>query len=253
MLKKPKKPKCATSTTAGSLMLALVLGLVSLPATATNVGQVTYLSGMLAVKRADGAVRLLGRNSGIQSGDTLTTEKDSYARIKFQDGGDITLRPNTLFRIEKYSFQGQPDQDNAFFSLVKGGLRAISGAIGKQNQSAYRMTTPTATIGIRGTHYGVLVCEADCGGLTNGLGQALGPGTYVDVAQGAIALTTQAGEQVVTTGQFGHAPKLDAPPVALPVEQAVTISTATQEKPALVPIEAGSKQHKAAVQECTVE
>ena len=48
---------------------------------------VTHLSGTLSVLKADGTARILSQNSEVESGDTLTTEKDSFARLKFTDGG----------------------------------------------------------------------------------------------------------------------------------------------------------------------
>ncbi len=50
----------------------------------------------------------------------------------------------------------------AFFRLLKGGFRAVSGLIGKADPSEYLISTPVATIGIRGTDYIVVVCDAAC-------------------------------------------------------------------------------------------
>lgn len=48
----------------------------------------------------------------------------------------------------------------AFFRLLKGGFRAVTGAIGKLREEDYRITTPVATIGIRGTEPFVQLVEA---------------------------------------------------------------------------------------------
>ncbi len=50
----------------------------------------------------------------------------------------------------------------AFFRLLKGGFRAVSGLIGKADPNEYLISTPVATIGIRGTDYIVVVCDAAC-------------------------------------------------------------------------------------------
>ena len=50
----------------------------------------------------------------------------------------------------------------AFFRLVKGGFRSVSGVIGKLNREDYRVSTPVATIGIRGTVYSARLCEGPC-------------------------------------------------------------------------------------------
>jgi len=67
-------------------------------------GNVTQLSGTLSVKKADGSVRILSQKSDIAPGDTLNTQKDSFAQIKFGDGGQITLKPNTSVKIENFNF-----------------------------------------------------------------------------------------------------------------------------------------------------
>jgi FecR protein len=129
----------------------LTLGLAGF-ACAAPVGTVVNLSGPLLDRKADGTVKILSQKSTVDSGDTLVSEKDVYARIKFVDNSEITLRPNTQFKIENFSFdEAKPENDNAFFSLVKGGLRSITGLLGKRNRERFGLNTPTATIGIRGT------------------------------------------------------------------------------------------------------
>lgn len=115
-------------------------------------GTVINLSGPLLAKKPDGTVKVLSLKSSVEQGDTLVSEKDTYARIKFIDNSEITLRPNTQFKIENFTFEeGKPEKDSAVFNLVKGGLRAVTGTLGKRNHEKFGLNTPTATIGIRGT------------------------------------------------------------------------------------------------------
>src|SRR6185437_6714823 len=116
------------------------------------VGTVTDISGPMVARRVDGTLRALTAQSAVEQGDTLVTEKGTYARIKFIDNGEITLRPNTQFKIENFSYEAaKPEGDSAIFSLLKGGLRSITGLLGKRNHEKFGLNTPTATIGIRGT------------------------------------------------------------------------------------------------------
>ena len=115
-------------------------------------GTVVNLSGPLLAKKPDGTVKILSLKSAVEQGDTLVSEKDTYARIKFIDNSEITLKPNTQFKIENFAFdEGKPEKDSAVFNLVKGGLRAVTGTLGKRNHEKFGLNTPTATIGIRGT------------------------------------------------------------------------------------------------------
>jgi hypothetical protein len=118
------------------------------------VGVVAHLSGPLIAKKANGAVKVLAAKSEVENGDTLVSEKNTYAQIKFIDNGEITLRPNTTFKIENFAYDaGKPQDDSAKFDLVKGGLRSITGLLGKRNKEKFEMKTPSATIGIRGTTF----------------------------------------------------------------------------------------------------
>lgn len=144
------QPRRCTATKA---LLFVAAALAATVAWAGQVaGTVTHLSGPLLAKKADGAVKVLSQKSTVEQGDTLVTEKDTYARIKFIDDSEMTLRPNSQVKIDDFSFEDdQPQKDKASFSLIKGGLRAVTGTLGKRNKEKFGVNTPTATIGIRGT------------------------------------------------------------------------------------------------------
>ncbi|MDO8787571.1 MAG: hypothetical protein Q7J42_05820 [Sulfuritalea sp.] len=55
-------------------------------------------------------------------GDTLGTERETYARIKFADGGALVLRPGSQLKIESYSHEAaKPGSDNILMRMFKGG------------------------------------------------------------------------------------------------------------------------------------
>jgi hypothetical protein len=143
------------------LMLGAALTLVSAAALASN-GTVTQLSGTLSVRKADGSVRILSQRSTIESGDTINTERDSYAQVRFTDGAQLTLKPNSAVKIEDFKFaEEKPEGDSFLYSLVKGGLRAVTGIVGKRSKDKYQLGTATATIGIRGTTFSADDCVND--------------------------------------------------------------------------------------------
>lgn len=126
------------------------------------VGKVSNVSGPLVAKKIDGVVKILTANSEVEQGDLLITEKATFARIKFIDNSEITLRPATQLKIDNFSYdEARPEGDSAFFNLVKGGLRSITGALGKRNREKVGINTPTATIGIRGTTFIVEYVEGE--------------------------------------------------------------------------------------------
>ena len=198
-------------------------------------GTVTQLSGPMMAKKADGKVKILALKSEVESGDTLITEKNTYALVKFIDNSEITLKPATTFVVEQFAFKGdQPDGDRASFSLIKGGLRSLSGMLGKRNKEKFALKTPVATIGIRGTYFVVQYAPpptpsmASVPKLTSGaVGPTVAPtvpstpGLYVQVIDGMISLANPAGQQTYSAGQFGYVSTNLAPPVVVPANPAM--------------------------------
>ncbi len=186
-------------STHGTVAIVAMLAAFSSLAIAST-GTVTQLSGTLSVKKADGSVRILSQKSEIKSGDTIATERDSYAQIRFSDGGQVTMKPNTSIRIENFRFaEDKPQEDSFVFGLLKGGLRAVTGLVGKRSKEKYQLGTATATIGIRGTTYAADDCVSERGGDC----ARLEPGVYVGVADGEIVVRNAQGELGIAAGQFG--------------------------------------------------
>ena len=229
----------------------LALLLPAGPAWAAQVaGMVVQLSGPLLAKKADGAVKILSLKSEVESGDTLVTEKNTYALVKFIDNSEITLKPGTTFKIDNFAFDAdKPGGDSASFNLLKGGLRSVTGLLGKRNKERFEMKTPSATIGIRGTTFiaewvepspqAVALAQASRLAYnlasTAALGPAqapiqpwllaqgptppapsLPPGLYVQVIDGLIHVSNPGGTQNFSAGQFGFTPSLNQPPVVVP-------------------------------------
>ena len=83
--------------------------------------------------------------------------------LQFVDGAKVTVRPNSAILIEDYVYNGNA-QDTATLSLISGGLRVITGAISKSNPENYKVRTPVALMGVRGTEFAVMLCGDDvCG------------------------------------------------------------------------------------------
>jgi hypothetical protein len=192
------------------LLLSFLLIFSSVAFAATEVGKVTHLSGPILAKKADGTTRVLSINSAVEQGDTLVTEKKTYARIKFTDNSEINMRPGTQLRVAQYNFDpAKPTEDKAVYNLAKGGMRAVTGLIGKRgDQNSYKLMTETAVAGVRGTTYEVRICEDNCGSIPNGL--------YLFVLEGIINVSNNAGSRDVMAGQYVYVQTADTMPTILP-------------------------------------
>ena len=192
--------------------ILMFIALLAVPALALAQGVVQHLAGTLSVQRADGTMRLLSERSEVKAGDVLTTERDTYAQVRFTDGGRVTLRPNTTLKIDSYQYdEREPKKDGFFMSLFKGGLRAVTGFIGhRANRDAYRLKTPTATVGIRGTDYYAVHVPQDAPP-----GSPL-PGVYVSVADGVVVFIAGGSEMLLSIGQTGFSSDVNLPPQLIP-------------------------------------
>jgi hypothetical protein len=106
-----------------------------------------------AINRADknAKERPLSLGKPLYNSDSIRSEKDSYALLLFPDGEKVTLQADSEMDIKQYHYKIDGKKDNILLHLASGGLRALTGSIGKNDHSAFALDTPVATIGIRGT------------------------------------------------------------------------------------------------------
>lgn len=207
-------------TATKALLLAVLLFAGGSAWAASAVGTVTRLSGPLLAKKADGTVKILSLKSEVAQGDTLMSEKNTYAQIRFTDNSEMTVRPGTSFTIENFAFDpAKPDGDSAIFSLLKGSLRSTTGLLGKRNKEKFSLRTPTGIIGIHGTTF---IASYVPSPLPNGSGTqlpaqpTLSPGLHLQVTDGAIVVANNGGSLGFQAGQFGYVPAINQPPVLVP-------------------------------------
>lgn len=131
---------------------------------AETAATVEVTDGTVFVSRASGKRSIVAQGTVLQVGDTISTEKDSYARLRFTDGGQLAVRPSSSLLISNYHFKEfAPQRDALAMRLLKGGIRNLTGLIGKRgDRNSYRLDTMNGTIGIRGTDFIARICESDC-------------------------------------------------------------------------------------------
>ncbi|MDP1741487.1 FecR family protein [Polaromonas sp.] len=118
-------------------------------------GVAQFTAGEVNLRQTDGRTTALTKGGDIDSGHAIVTGPNGRAQVKFTDGGLVSLQPNTEFKIASYVDQNDPKQDRFLVDLLRGSMRAITGLIGKRNRDNYKLTTTTATIGIRGSGFKV--------------------------------------------------------------------------------------------------
>ena len=102
--------------------------------TPAEAGKVLMAIGEVKVSRG-GQISPLMKGASLQAGDGVITGIASNAQLRMSDGAVIALRAQSEFKIDQYSFNGKTDgSEKAELSLVKGGVRAVTGAIGRENK-----------------------------------------------------------------------------------------------------------------------
>src|SRR4051812_29110293 len=175
------------SVRTGSLLAVCVLGTLGFASAgeAATAALVEFTIGNASAIDAAGTARPLAKGAAVQAGDTIDTG-NGRVQLRFSDGAYVSLQPGSQFRIDEYNYNGKNDEtERGFFSLIKGGLRTITGLVGRSNRRNYQVRVPVATIGIRGTEYTLMFDGAAVG----------------SVGEGEIAVCNNAGCLNVASGQ----------------------------------------------------
>ena len=181
-------------------------------------GRFLSVAGDVRLVGADGRSRPAERTSEMRQGDRIVTGGSGLAQLRMADGALLSVRPNSDVRLDQFIFSEQESGSAASrfaISIIQGGFRTITGLIASRNRAGYRVSTPMATIGVRGTDYEVVH-------LPRQIAEAR-PGTYNRVYDGVVSLQNAAGgaallinrDQTAFVAARGAAPVLVAPPGAV--------------------------------------
>src|SRR6266849_2315593 len=171
-------------------------------ALASTAGVFQFVAGDVRVALAAGSERPAAKGSPISVGDTVTTAKASVAQIKMGDGAIIVVQPESKLTVAEFSYTGKEDgTEKAQFRLEQGGFRSVTGVIGHTNKGNYRIETPIAHIGVRGTDHESWYFP-EPGFMDGQVSQA---GIYNKVNVGLTYLRTGSGEVVIQPNQVGYA------------------------------------------------
>ena len=175
------------------MLLALISAAFAGEAAAATGGRVDFATLGATVAGTDGLQRPLVKGNELGSGDTVRTDAAGRAQIRFSDGSYVSLQPNTEFAIKDYNYEGRTDgSERGIFGLARGAMRTVTGFIGRVNRNRYQITTPTATVGIRGT---------------GGRIEVLNDGsTLIAGTSGIWTLSNPSGTLDIPAGTFGRAP-----------------------------------------------
>jgi len=166
---------------------AMKAGDTTSTSTRSSGGKVYVVNGDVFVARGNNPAHRVEGNEALVSNTLVTTVANSSALLKFDDGQTVTMQPDSSFQVREYRYDANRiENSNIVFSMLKGGMRFVTGLIGKARKQAFRLAAPNATIGIRGTDFMVVMADK---------------AMYSQVLTGKITMTNAAGMKIVGAGQ----------------------------------------------------
>lgn len=240
----PKKAlRCFTHKAQSSLNMLFFL-LFFIPALSfaqdkKPVGEVIASIGSVKAAGTDQKERSLKRGDPFYELERIVVGAASKIQLKFTDGGIINLIAQTEYRVDSYVFKDPNQKSELLSTLIKGGFRAITGSIAKENPAKTQIRTPLATIGVRGTIFEAILanhrlsvgCEEGKVAVTNDKGEVeIGPMSntlYAIVQEGGAPMPSK------------EMPS-DLAAVSFDVEGGIPFGAQTAAPPATVPPSAGA-------------
>lgn len=147
---------------------------------------VTTAVGSTQVATGPAPARPLRTGDRVNQGDTVITGAQSSLVLKFDDGQVTALTANSRMTVTNFSYTPASGGGSMLLSLISGGMRAITGLIGKTNPNRVTVRAGAATIGIRGTDFTIVVDGAQ---------------VFVQVTGGLISFTFNNQTVTVDTGR----------------------------------------------------
>jgi hypothetical protein len=132
------------------------------------VGEVSLVLGKAYLESAGGRKKAIIPGTRIRATDRIHTESNGHVHIRFIDQALVSVRPDSRLEIVRYDYNADhPQQSTIKLSLEEGVTRSISGKGARAARERFRMNTPIAAIGVRGTDFVVSASQNGVRALVN--------------------------------------------------------------------------------------
>ena len=119
------------------------------------IGVVDSANDPATIRHVDGSFENLKPGAAIYQGDQLITGIAGSAVVFFKDQSTISMDADSQILMDELVYDPDQKRGSEVISLIQGIAVFASGNIAKMNPDAMTIHTPVATIGIRGTTFGV--------------------------------------------------------------------------------------------------
>ena len=191
------------------------------------VGEVTLVIGSASLVGADGQSRQVDRGSEVRVGDKVETQQGGHVHLKFVDGGRVSVRPASRLVIESYAHsKDQPQLSAIKFRLDEGVIRSITGQWGEAAKERFRLNTPVAAIGVKGTDF--VVRSLPSGTAATVFAGAIVVSPLTDKCMGTLGPCINGSEKTLSESMKGQMLELQRPDTAPQLVPAVDLQAAAK-------------------------
>ena len=136
----------------------IVLTLISLQSSFASIGQVSLHEGNAVIDRKEGESEEVAKDLDVFSYDTVKTGNGKVG-IEFIDNTRVDVTQHSKLVIDEFVYDPNTKKGKLSLSAKLGTVRYASGQIAKTSRQDVQITTPTATIGVRGTDFSMTIDE----------------------------------------------------------------------------------------------
>lgn len=119
---------------------------------AESAGMVKTARGTVSIERNGQKIPVVVGGL-VESGDRIVTAADGAVGITLRDNTLLTAGPNATLDLKKFAFNSTTHAGAIDASVRRGTLSVISGKIAKANPDGMVVSTPSVTLGVRGTEF----------------------------------------------------------------------------------------------------
>ena len=212
---------------AGALSVMSVLASLAHASAPGIVGEVTLVIGTASLQAAEGQTRAVERGSEVRVGDKVETQQGGHVHLRFVDGGRVSVRPASRLVIESYAHsKDQPQLSAIKFRLDEGVVRSITGQWGEAAKERFRLNTPVAAIGVKGTDF--VVRSLPTGTAATVFAGAIVVSPLTDKCVGTLGPCLNGSEKTLSESMKGQMLELQRPDTAPQLVPAVDLQAAAK-------------------------
>lgn len=137
-------------------LLAAGLGATTAAHADTGIGKAADVATQVSASLAGASSVPLLKGDLVYENQVVSTDDKGVGQIEFVDGTKLAIGPGSSMTLDTFVFNPDKTANKVVIELGKGSFRFITG---KSPHDAYDISTPTATLGLRGTAFDVRVAE----------------------------------------------------------------------------------------------